>query len=118
MILKLLQRCSQFPVQSCGRIYFVSNCDFSHKITFTDGLTHNFLGRTLSVRVMKDERGRSRGFGFVNYANHEDAQKVVFLCLHLYGISYSTFKSDRFSRLFFLFRSCEKAVGPNSPAVV
>lgn len=35
------------------------------------------LGRTLSVRVMKDERGRSRGFGFVNYANHEDAQKVV-----------------------------------------
>lgn len=35
-------------------------------------------GRTLSVRVMKDERGRSRGFGFVNYANHEDAQKVVY----------------------------------------
>ncbi|KAI3357618.1 hypothetical protein L3Q82_016025, partial [Scortum barcoo] len=34
-------------------------------------------GRTLSVRVMKDERGRSRGFGFVNYANHEDAQKAV-----------------------------------------
>lgn len=29
------------------------------------------------MRVMKDERGRSRGFGFVNYANHEDAQKVV-----------------------------------------
>ncbi|XP_045913311.1 embryonic polyadenylate-binding protein A-like isoform X8 [Micropterus dolomieu] len=35
------------------------------------------FGRTLSVRVMKDERGRSRGFGFVNYANHEDAQKGV-----------------------------------------
>uniref|UniRef100_A0A665TKD9 Poly(A) binding protein, cytoplasmic 1-like n=1 Tax=Echeneis naucrates TaxID=173247 RepID=A0A665TKD9_ECHNA len=35
------------------------------------------FGRTLSVRVMKDERGHSRGFGFVNYANHEDAQKVV-----------------------------------------
>lgn len=35
------------------------------------------------MRVMKDERGRSRGFGFVNYANHEDAQKVVFLCVHL-----------------------------------
>uniref|UniRef100_A0A4W6E6I9 Polyadenylate-binding protein n=1 Tax=Lates calcarifer TaxID=8187 RepID=A0A4W6E6I9_LATCA len=35
------------------------------------------FGRTLSVRVMKDERGRSRGFGFVNYANHEDAQKAV-----------------------------------------
>lgn len=35
-----------------------------------------FPGRTLSVRVMKDERGRSRGFGFVNFAHHEDAQKV------------------------------------------
>uniref|UniRef100_A0A3B4WYE9 Polyadenylate-binding protein n=1 Tax=Seriola lalandi dorsalis TaxID=1841481 RepID=A0A3B4WYE9_SERLL len=33
--------------------------------------------RTLSVRVMRDERGHSRGFGFVNYANHEDAQKAV-----------------------------------------
>lgn len=29
------------------------------------------------MRVMKDERSRSRGFGFVNYANHDDAQKVV-----------------------------------------
>uniref|UniRef100_A0AAX7U0H1 Polyadenylate-binding protein n=1 Tax=Astatotilapia calliptera TaxID=8154 RepID=A0AAX7U0H1_ASTCA len=35
------------------------------------------FGRTLSVRVMKDEKGRSRGFGFVNYAHHEDAQKAV-----------------------------------------
>ncbi|MBN3298109.1 EPAB protein, partial [Amia calva] len=34
-------------------------------------------GKTLSVRVMVDERGRSRGFGFVNYENHEDAQKAV-----------------------------------------
>uniref|UniRef100_H3DKL7 Polyadenylate-binding protein n=1 Tax=Tetraodon nigroviridis TaxID=99883 RepID=H3DKL7_TETNG len=35
------------------------------------------FGRTLSVRVMKDERGRSRGFGFVNFAHHGDAQKAV-----------------------------------------
>ncbi|KAM4610101.1 polyadenylate-binding protein 1-like [Polymixia lowei] len=35
------------------------------------------FGKTLSVRVMKDERGRSRGFGFVNYCSHEDAQKAV-----------------------------------------
>uniref|UniRef100_A0A096LYF6 Polyadenylate-binding protein n=1 Tax=Poecilia formosa TaxID=48698 RepID=A0A096LYF6_POEFO len=35
------------------------------------------FGRTLSVRVMKDEKGQSRGFGFVNYAHHEDAQKAV-----------------------------------------
>ncbi|XP_041112859.1 embryonic polyadenylate-binding protein A-like [Polyodon spathula] len=34
-------------------------------------------GRTLSVRVMVDEMGRSRGFGFVNYENHEEAQKAV-----------------------------------------
>ncbi|KAF6730411.1 Embryonic polyadenylate-binding protein [Oryzias melastigma] len=33
--------------------------------------------KTLSVRVMKDEKGRSRGFGFVNFAHHEDAQKAV-----------------------------------------
>lgn len=38
-------------------------------------------GRTLSVRVMKDERGRSRGFGFVNFAHHDDAQKVVCVCV-------------------------------------
>ncbi|KAB5567725.1 hypothetical protein PHYPO_G00236170 [Pangasianodon hypophthalmus] len=35
------------------------------------------FGKTLSVRVMTDEKGRSRGFGFVNYENHEDAQKAV-----------------------------------------
>ncbi|XP_068601962.1 embryonic polyadenylate-binding protein-like [Brachionichthys hirsutus] len=35
------------------------------------------FGRTLSVRVMKDDKGRSRGFGFVNYANNEDALKAV-----------------------------------------
>ncbi|XP_062315147.1 embryonic polyadenylate-binding protein-like isoform X4 [Osmerus eperlanus] len=35
------------------------------------------FGRTMSVRVMVDERGRSRGFGFVNYENHEDAQMGV-----------------------------------------
>uniref|UniRef100_A0A8C9SMT7 Polyadenylate-binding protein n=1 Tax=Scleropages formosus TaxID=113540 RepID=A0A8C9SMT7_SCLFO len=34
-------------------------------------------GRTLSVRVMMDEQGRSRGFGFVNFEKHEDAQKAV-----------------------------------------
>ncbi|XP_064420266.1 embryonic polyadenylate-binding protein-like [Latimeria chalumnae] len=35
------------------------------------------FGKTLSVKVMTDERGRSRGFGFVNFQNHEEAQKAV-----------------------------------------
>ncbi|NP_001082094.1 embryonic polyadenylate-binding protein A isoform X1 [Xenopus laevis] len=35
------------------------------------------FGNTLSVKVMMDDSGRSRGFGFVNYGNHEEAQKAV-----------------------------------------
>uniref|UniRef100_A0A7N4NR19 Polyadenylate-binding protein n=1 Tax=Sarcophilus harrisii TaxID=9305 RepID=A0A7N4NR19_SARHA len=35
------------------------------------------FGRALSVKVMTDERGRSKGFGFVSYATHEDAQRAV-----------------------------------------
>uniref|UniRef100_A0A8C5ASY9 PABP n=1 Tax=Gadus morhua TaxID=8049 RepID=A0A8C5ASY9_GADMO len=39
--------------------------------------TFSAFGNILSCKVMmKDERGRSRGFGFVNYGNHMDAQKV------------------------------------------
>ncbi|XP_076847609.1 polyadenylate-binding protein 1-like isoform X2 [Brachyhypopomus gauderio] len=34
-------------------------------------------GKTLSVRVMTDDKGHSRGFGFVNFESHEDAQKAV-----------------------------------------
>ncbi|RXN28820.1 embryonic polyadenylate-binding -like protein [Labeo rohita] len=35
------------------------------------------FGKTLSVCVMTDERGRSRGFGFVNFENHGDARRGV-----------------------------------------
>ncbi|XP_039544613.1 embryonic polyadenylate-binding protein-like [Pimephales promelas] len=35
------------------------------------------FGMTLSVCVMTDERGRSRGFGFVNFENHTDARRAV-----------------------------------------
>uniref|UniRef100_A0A672KKM7 Embryonic polyadenylate-binding protein-like n=1 Tax=Sinocyclocheilus grahami TaxID=75366 RepID=A0A672KKM7_SINGR len=35
------------------------------------------FGKTLSVCVMTDERGRSRGFGFVNFENHGDARRAV-----------------------------------------
>uniref|UniRef100_A0A673MWJ4 Polyadenylate-binding protein n=1 Tax=Sinocyclocheilus rhinocerous TaxID=307959 RepID=A0A673MWJ4_9TELE len=35
------------------------------------------FGKTLSVCVMTDERGCSRGFGFVNFENHGDARRAV-----------------------------------------
>ncbi|XP_029768472.1 polyadenylate-binding protein 1-like [Terrapene carolina triunguis] len=35
------------------------------------------FGKTLSVRVMMDDTGRSKGFGFVNFEKHEEAQKAV-----------------------------------------
>lgn len=34
-------------------------------------------GKTLSVKVMTDSSGKSRGFGFVSYEKHEDANKAV-----------------------------------------
>lgn len=34
------------------------------------------LGNALSTRVMTDDSGKSRGFGFVSFERHEDAQKV------------------------------------------
>ncbi|XP_048880981.1 polyadenylate-binding protein 1-like isoform X2 [Brienomyrus brachyistius] len=35
------------------------------------------FGPALSIRVMIDESGKSKGFGFVSYERHEDAQKAV-----------------------------------------
>uniref|UniRef100_A0A8C9NEN3 Polyadenylate-binding protein n=1 Tax=Serinus canaria TaxID=9135 RepID=A0A8C9NEN3_SERCA len=35
------------------------------------------FGNTLSVKVMMDNSGRSKGFGFVNFEKHEEAQKAV-----------------------------------------
>ncbi|XP_060758717.1 polyadenylate-binding protein 4-like [Neoarius graeffei] len=35
------------------------------------------FGSVLSVHVVKDESGKSRGFGFVRFARHEDAQRAV-----------------------------------------
>ncbi|XP_063055633.1 polyadenylate-binding protein 1A [Engraulis encrasicolus] len=35
------------------------------------------FGPALSIRVMVDETGRSKGFGFVSYERHEDAQRAV-----------------------------------------
>ncbi|XP_064240287.1 polyadenylate-binding protein 4-like isoform X2 [Aotus nancymaae] len=35
------------------------------------------FGKTLSVKVMRDPNGKSKGFGFVSYKKHEDANKAV-----------------------------------------
>nr|XP_012635968.1 polyadenylate-binding protein 1-like isoform X3 [Microcebus murinus] len=40
------------------------------------------FGKTLSVKVMRDNGGHSRGFGFVNFEKHEEAQKAV---VHMNG---------------------------------
>ncbi|XP_078396153.1 polyadenylate-binding protein 1b isoform X1 [Cetorhinus maximus] len=37
----------------------------------------NKFGAFLSVKVMTDDSGRSKGFGFVSFEKHEDAQKAV-----------------------------------------
>uniref|UniRef100_A0A8C9A875 Polyadenylate-binding protein n=1 Tax=Prolemur simus TaxID=1328070 RepID=A0A8C9A875_PROSS len=35
------------------------------------------FSKTLSVKVMRDPSGKSKGFGFVSYEKHEDANKAV-----------------------------------------
>ncbi|TKS88307.1 Polyadenylate-binding protein 1 [Collichthys lucidus] len=37
----------------------------------------NKYGNSMSIRVMTDDNGKSRGFGFVSFERHEDAQKAV-----------------------------------------
>uniref|UniRef100_A0A8C6S137 Polyadenylate-binding protein n=1 Tax=Nannospalax galili TaxID=1026970 RepID=A0A8C6S137_NANGA len=46
---------------------------------FTNRLKDLFgkFGPALSVKVMTDESGKSKGFGFVSFERHEDAQKAV-----------------------------------------
>lgn len=43
-----------------------------------------FIGPALSIRVMTDESGKSKGFGFVSFERHEDAQKVG-ICFEIKG---------------------------------
>lgn len=43
---------------------------------FRRALSFPIAGKTLSVKVMMDSTGRSKGFGFVNFEKHEEAQKA------------------------------------------
>lgn len=43
---------------------------------FQHNLSFPLAGKTLSVKVMMDSSGRSKGFGFVNFEKHEEAQKA------------------------------------------
>ena len=47
--------------------------------------TFSAFGMIVSAVVMKDERGKGRGFGFVSYEDHEAASKVSHDDLSLCG---------------------------------
>lgn len=87
MLLLLIKAIGLNKVQKSHIVMYSSSTNF-HSCALNIGhaalktVVLKLAGRTLSVRVMKDERSRSRGFGFVNYANHDDAQKVVCFCVH------------------------------------
>ncbi|KFQ44687.1 Embryonic polyadenylate-binding protein, partial [Nestor notabilis] len=50
------------------------------------------FGKTLSVKVMMDNAGRSKGFGFVNFEKHEEAQKARGSSLPVSGLSFPSLR--------------------------
>lgn len=59
--IEISKQCSRDEENICNIKYFI-----------------DILGPALSVKVMTDESGKSKGFGFVSFERHEDAQKVSF----------------------------------------
>ncbi|KAF9053736.1 polyadenylate binding protein [Hymenopellis radicata] len=55
---------------------YVKNIAFEVTQQEFEDLFHNF-GQVTSAVIQTDDEGKSKGFGFVNYEQHEDAQKAV-----------------------------------------
>jgi len=55
---------------------YVGNLSYQ---TTEDSLKNAFdaIGEVLSVRIIKDETGRSKGFGFVEMTSDDDADKAI-----------------------------------------
>ena len=73
-------------------------CDGSHKIRYTNIYVKNIgddftsenlrqefekFGIVVSAVVMEDETGKSKGFGFVSFDDHEAAARVRCLCVRV-----------------------------------
>jgi RNA recognition motif-containing protein len=56
------------------RVVNVGSVELEFDVVFVLGST--VPGPALSIRVMTDDSGKSRGFGFVSFERHEDAQRV------------------------------------------
>lgn len=55
---------------------YIKNVDLEVTDAEFEDLVKPF-GPTISVALSRDEKGVSKGFGFVNYENHESARKAV-----------------------------------------
>lgn len=66
-------------------------------------------GNAMSIRVMTDDGGKSRGFGFVSFERHEDAQKVK----KTHQLSHRMFGPGQpvISVVFSLSRACDTLAG-------
>lgn len=67
-----------------------------------------FLGPALSVKVMTDESGKSKGFGFVSFERHEDAQKVrlKYTNYRQYGFPVFIMRREMIEGFFALILKC------------
>ncbi|KAM7323237.1 hypothetical protein ACRRTK_017343 [Alexandromys fortis] len=74
----LEEACPSFPSNQLQPFHFLGVSVLPVDVD-DDNLKELFsqFGKTLSVKVMRDPSGKSKGFGFVSYEKHEDANKAV-----------------------------------------